>query len=133
VVGLAIRDLCSRAMPAGIATSQLTSWGVGAVGLLGLGMVPFQGWVTPSPDQALILVGAMAFGTGGYWAITAGTRLGEASVVAPFRYSRLIFVMVISLTVFAEYPDTLTLWGAALIIGSGLYAFARERMRARRA
>ena len=131
VIGLATRDLCSRAIPAGIATSQLASWGVASVGLLGAAMIPFQGWVTPSGPQSLMLLGAMAFGTAGYWAITAGTRVGEASVVAPFRYVRLVFVMVISLVVFAEYPDRLTLAGAALIIASGLYAFARERLRRR--
>ena len=129
VIGLSVRDLCSRAMPQGIATSQLTSWGAGAVGLLGAAMIPFQGWVTPSAPQSLMLLGAMAFGTAGYWAITAGTRMGEASVVAPFRYARLVFVMVISLVVFAEYPDRLTQIGAALIIASGLYAFARESFR----
>ena len=133
VAGLSVRDLCSRVIPAGIATAQLTSWGVASVGLLGLVMVPFQGWVTPDGHQSLSLLGAMAFGTAGYWAITAGTRVGEASVVAPFRYSRLLFVMVISLLVFAEYPDRMTLIGAALIIGSGLYSFLRERQRARAA
>jgi drug/metabolite transporter (DMT)-like permease len=51
------------------------------------------------------------------------------SVVAPFRYTRLVFGIAIGVAVFAEVPDMLTLLGAAVIIGSGLYSFARERAR----
>ena len=61
------------------------------------------------------------------WAITEAMRLGEVSVVTPFRYSRLLFALMIGVLVFGERPDALTLTGAALIIGSGLYALARER------
>jgi drug/metabolite transporter (DMT)-like permease len=53
------------------------------------------------------------------------------SVVAPFRYSRLVFSMSLGVVFLAERPDALTLVGAALIVASGLYAFARERARKR--
>ena len=52
-------------------------------------------------------------------------------MVSPFRYSRLIFAILLGAIAFAEFPDRLTLLGAAIIIGSGLYSFARERARAR--
>ena len=58
-------------------------------------------------------------------------RRGEVSVTTPFRYSRLVFALIIGVTVFGERPDVWTLTGATLIIGSGLYTFARERMRGR--
>jgi drug/metabolite transporter (DMT)-like permease len=73
----------------------------------------------------------MLLGTTGYWALTKASRLGELSVITPFRYSRLVFAMVIGALVFSEKPDVITLSGAALIIGSGLYTFARERFRKR--
>ena len=79
----------------------------------------------------LLLLGAVAFGTADFWAITAATRTGEVSVVSPFRYARLVFAILIAIAFFGEYPDAATLAGAALIIGSGLYAFARERQRKR--
>ena len=59
--------------------------------------------------------------------LTEATRVGELSAVMPFRYSRLLFALVLGVLVFAERPDAPTYLGAALIIGSGLYAFARER------
>jgi drug/metabolite transporter (DMT)-like permease len=66
-----------------------------------------------------------------YWAITAAMRVGEVSAVAPFRYTRLLFALVIAALAFGERPDALTLLGAAIVIASGLYMFLRERRMAR--
>ncbi len=132
VAGLTLRDLASRAIPAVVTTAQVSAWGLMAVTLLGVIMMLWSGEVQAvSHCQALVLLGAVAFGTGGYWAITAATRTGEVSVVAPFRYTRLVFAIVIGALVFGEWPDGLTYLGAGLIIASGLYSFARERARKR--
>lgn len=132
VAGLALRDLAARAIPRACSDAQVSCWGLMAVALLGVLMMIGEGDVrVPTYWQSAILFGALAFGTAGYWAITAATRTGEVSVVAPFRYSRLIFAILIGTFVFAEIPDVITLSGAALIIGSGLYSFARERARKR--
>jgi drug/metabolite transporter (DMT)-like permease len=113
-----------------VSTSQVSAWGVAAVAVLGAGMTAFQTPVLPDLGQGLMLLGALIFGTAGYWVITSATRTGEVSVVSPFRYARLIFAIAIGLVFFAEIPDRLTLLGATIIIGSGLYSFARERARA---
>ncbi|WP_309667194.1 DMT family transporter [Tabrizicola sp.] len=132
VAGLTLRDLASRRIPQAVTTAQVSAWGLMAVTLLGVMMMAASGEVQAvTPWQAMVLVGAVAFGTAGYWAITAATRTGEISVVAPFRYTRLIFAIVIGALVFGEWPDGLTYLGASLIIGSGLYSFARERARKR--
>lgn len=132
VAGLALRDLASRAIPAEVTTAQVSAWGLMAVTLLGVIMMLASGEVQPvSGWQGLVLLGAVAFGTAGYWAITAATRTGEVSVVAPFRYTRLLFAIVIGALVFGEWPDGMTYLGAGLIIASGLYSFARERARKR--
>lgn len=132
VAGLALRDLASRAIPAEYSDAQVSAWGLAAVMLLGVMMMAGSGQAQlPGPGQAALLLGMLIFGTAGYWAITAATRIGEVAVVAPFRYSRLVFAILIGAFVFAEPPDALTLCGAALIIASGLYSFARERVRKR--
>ncbi|MCX7287529.1 MAG: DMT family transporter [Rhodobacterales bacterium] len=132
VAGMSVRDLAARAIPARVTTAQVSAWGLMAVAILGAGMLGVTGGARAvSGIEATILLGAAAFGTAGYWAITAATRTGEVSVVAPFRYSRLIFSMSLGVIFLAERPDALTLVGAALIVGSGLYAFARERARKR--
>ena len=133
VAGLGLRDLATRAVPATTSTSQLSTWGVISVALLGGVMTLFQTPQTPDLWQSTLLFGAILFGSAGYWAITSASRTGEVSVVSPFRYSRLICAILIGATVFKEYPDRLTLLGAAIIIGSGLYSFARERALSRTA
>jgi drug/metabolite transporter (DMT)-like permease len=132
VAGIVVRDLAARAIPARISTAQVSAWGLMSVTVLGLGMIAATGEVRGvTGTEALVLLGAVVFGTAGYWAVTAATRTGEVSVVAPFRYSRLVFSMGIGVVFLAERPDTLTLVGAAVIVASGLYAFARERARKR--
>jgi drug/metabolite transporter (DMT)-like permease len=72
-------------------------------------------------------VGASFCAIFGYWGITAAMRLGEISAIAPFRYVRLVFALIIGIGVFSERPDAATYSGAALIISSGIYSFWRER------
>ena len=132
VAGMSLRDLASRAIPAHVTTAQVSAWGLMAVSVRGAGMGAGTGGGRPvSGGAGIFLRGAVIFGTAGYWAVTSATRTGEVSVVAPFRYSRLVFSMSLGIVFLAERPDALTLLGAGLIVASGLYAFARERARKR--
>lgn len=132
VAGIGLRDLATRRISVAASTNQISAWGLMAVALLGALMMAATGDVVrPEPAQVGFLAGVLIFGTAGYWAVTAATRQAEISVVAPFRYMRLLFALIVAVTVFSERPDIVTLSGAALIIGSGLYAFARERARQR--
>ena len=134
VVGLAARDLFTRRIPGRIDTMLLTSWGFLAVALVGAAQLWLTGGaMRPSGPDALLLLGALAFGGVGYWLLTASTRLGELSAIMPFRYARLLFALGIGVLLFAERPDAWTLLGAAVIVGSGTYTFTRERARARAA
>ena len=56
-------------------------------------------------------------------------RLGEVSVVAPFRYSRIVFALVVGALVFGESPSALTLAGATIIVAAGVYTILREARR----
>lgn len=133
VAGLVLRDLSSRLIPGESSTAQVSAWGLLAVILLG-GLMMLQGGAAmPTAGQSGVLLGAVIFGTAGYWAVVAASRTGEVSVVAPFRYARLIFAILIGTLYFGEPLDALTLAGSVLIIASGLYAFARERALKRKA
>lgn len=131
VAGLVVRDLSSRLIPKESSTAQVSAWGLLAVVALGAMMMVQGGAVMPSGGQSMVLLGAVIFGTAGYWAVVAASRTGEVSVVAPFRYARLIFAILIGTLYFHEGLDRLTIAGSVLIIASGLYAFARERRRKR--
>jgi drug/metabolite transporter (DMT)-like permease len=80
----------------------------------------------PSGLGLLQLAGGTVFGTAGYHALTYAMRTGEVSAVTPFRYTRLIFAMVLAMVLFRERPDLATWIGAALVVGSGLFALTRR-------
>lgn len=127
VVGLSVRDIATRRIRTNVTTAQLTAWGFGAVIISGLctlhlGPPPSM----PTPQIWVELLGALIFGMIGYALLTISTREGDLSVVAPFRYSRAVFALIIGVLVFSEKIDQTMMIGAALIIGSGLYSLARE-------
>jgi len=96
-------------------------------------LLALSDWTWPSGGTWLLLA---AIGTTGalsqYWWIM-GFRAGEASAIAPFDYSRLLFTCLFGLAFFGEVPDAWTLAGAGLIVASTIYIARREaRMAARR-
>ncbi|KAJ56608.1 membrane protein [Actibacterium mucosum KCTC 23349] len=133
VLGLAVRDLATRAAPPEVSAVQMSTFGFGlivppsAILMVATG----QDYVAVTPDLALLLSISVVVGVAGYYAIVAAMRQGDVAVVTPFRYSRLLFAMALGIIVFGERPDTATYLGAAVIIGSGLYTLARERARIR--
>lgn len=132
VAGLGLRDLATRRIPSSVSTMQLAVWGYVAVTLLGAGMMAVTGgWTTLNGPETLAMLGAMACGLAAYWSLIEASRIGEVSAITPFRYSRLIFGLLIGIIVFGERPDFWTWVGAAVILGAGLYTFARERARNR--
>ncbi|MCZ0812128.1 MAG: DMT family transporter [Pseudomonadota bacterium] len=134
VIGLALRDLATRAVPRSVTSMQLSSYGFATTVPAGAVLIWLSGGAV-SPDAANWRdIGlALLLGVGAYYAIVAAMRFGEVSFVTPFRYTRLVFALVIGVTVFGERPDALTLTGAAIIIGSGLYTLLREQRLHRRA
>jgi drug/metabolite transporter (DMT)-like permease len=93
-------------------------------------MVPFV-WETPS-WRVVALGGFIAcVSTTAQWLVVMGYRRANASVLAPFSYTQLVWSSIAGFVLFAMVPDALTLAGAAVIIGSGLYTAHRERIVAR--
>lgn len=134
VIGLAIRDLATRAIPSQISSMQLSCYAFGVMVPTGAVVLAFQGGAAmPSPLGWAFVLGALIFGVLGYYFIVGAMRIGEIAAVTPFRYARLLFALVIGMTLLGERPDIWTLIGAAIIIASGLYTLIREQRLARRA
>lgn len=128
VLGLGARDLASRKLPARISTPFAVAWSMVPLVALGLVMMAFQGgWRPIAADAGLFMAGYIAMTAAAVALITVAMRRGEVSAVAPFRYSRIVFGLVIAVAAFGETVDAVTIAGALLIAGSGLYAFWRER------
>lgn len=135
VLAIAARDLLTRLVDTTVSSAVVSFQAFASLILAGgllLAVTPGEATIIDG-RQALMMLGGIAFGVAGYYAIVVATRIGDASAITPFRYSRLLFSILVGVLVFGERPDALTLAGAALIIGSGLYTFVRERRLARRA
>jgi drug/metabolite transporter (DMT)-like permease len=91
-------------------------------------LVPFF-WVTPSWHVVMLGVLIGLASTAGQWIVVLAFRYADASVLAPFSYSQLVWVSTLGFMVFGEVPDAWTIVGAAFIVGSGLYTAHRERVR----
>ena len=101
---------------------------VQAVVTMGL-LAPFTylQWVTPTAWEWFMLFLMGASGAGGGWAQILAYREGDASVVTPLDYTRLLFSAVLGFLAFAEIPTLWTLLGIAIIVGSQLMAMRYER------
>jgi drug/metabolite transporter (DMT)-like permease len=87
--------------------------------------LPFA-WVTPDLLGVVMLVATgLLLGAGMYLQVYAFV-LGEAAVVAPFRYFILLWAIFYGFMIFGDIPSQSTLLGAAIIVASGLYIFFRE-------
>lgn len=127
LLGFAGRDLATRAAPKGLSNRQLGALGFAMLALAGAILLAVTGGAqVPSATGLLQLAGGTLFGMAGYHALTYAMRTGEVSAVTPFRYTRLIFAMVLAMVLFHERPDLATWIGAALVVGSGIFALSRR-------
>lgn len=109
-------------------SSQTTLFYSNLVGALAmLPVMPFV-WTAPREPLVIILMIALgAFGSLGHGLLIAAHRLAPASVLAPFIYTQLVWVIAFGYLVFAHAPTGWTLAGSAIVIASGLYILYRER------
>jgi drug/metabolite transporter (DMT)-like permease len=95
--------------------------------LVMLPIVPFV-WQTPANWKIVaLLVMTGLLGSVGHYFLIAGHKLAPASVLAPFIYTQLVWVVILGYLVFDHVPNAWTMAGAAMVIGSGLYMLSRER------
>ncbi len=128
MLGLAARDLFTRSLTVTLTGPQLATHTFALIVPAGWLLTLFQGQSPVMPDvgQSMVLLAAVAVGMIAYLAIVAATRTGNAGIISSFRYSRMIFALIIGYLVFAERPDQATIIGATIIIASGIYTLWRE-------
>jgi drug/metabolite transporter (DMT)-like permease len=96
--------------------------------LFGLMTLPF-GWVWPDAPTALALVAMGILGGIGQIFLTTGYRYAEASVIAPFEYTTIIWAVSIGWIAFGDLPDGYGVIGGLIVIGSGFLVIRDERAR----
>lgn len=125
----AISAIAARILARTDSTQQMMFW---LMLLMALGATALAApeWVGVDPGHLLLLCGLAVSGFFGQLAITEAFSHGEASVVAPFEYSALAWGVAIDWLMWSTLPDSYTLIGAAIIIGSGLYLIRHEKSHA---
>jgi drug/metabolite transporter (DMT)-like permease len=90
-------------------------------------VLPFA-WTTPQSILIVaLMVGLGLFGSIGHYLLIAAHRLAPASLLAPFIYSQLVWVILFGYLVFSHVPTAWTLAGSTIVVASGLYVLYRER------
>ena len=129
-----IRDLSSSRISARVSSVTVSVWSSLAVTLTGLAGAMVEGWQPMTLHETGIVTFSAAFLVVGYLTAVGSMRVGDIAVIAPFRYTALLWAIVLGYMLFGTHPDLLTMVGSALVVASGVYSFWREaRLRARAA
>jgi len=127
---MSVRDLLTRRIGTQVPSTIITLATAVAVTLLSGTASLVEGWQPFGAFELALLALASIFLAGGYYGIVIGMRHGEMSVIGPFRYSGLLWALVIGFLVWGDLPNALAWIGIALLAGSGLYVVYGERKRA---
>lgn len=109
-------------------TTLLYSALVGTIAVSAVG--PFN-WTPPDAPAWALLVFAGLLGSCAHFALIKALEFGEASRLQPYGYTLMIWAAVLGFIVFGQFPDAFTVGGAVIVAASGVYAFSRERLRAK--
>lgn len=121
-LGFAGRDLATRAASPKLSNAQLGFYGflvLIAAGFM-LSLISDQPFQTDAPSLLKVLAATLT-GVIAYSSLTVAMRNGAVSVVTPFRYSRVIFALLLGMFIFGERPDLFTLLGTTIVVASGIY------------
>jgi len=98
------------------------------VGVVALILLPWF-WLPLDVTQIVWLVALSLLAVGGHYFITMAFASDDASLVAPFEYTALIWAIMFDFVVWSTTPSATTIGGATIIVGSGLYIVHRERLQ----
>lgn len=124
------RDLATRFIPNTMPSIAITFITAVVVTLAGAALGLTEQWLVPSAIVIVQLSGAAALALIGYWSMIEAMRTAEVSAIAPFRYSVVLWAMILGFLAFNEVPSLWTLAGSAIVISAGLYTWHRERILA---
>ncbi|MGY6412142.1 MAG: DMT family transporter [Alkalilacustris sp.] len=133
-----LRDIVTRQMSAGLpsvtvalAASATVTVAFGLASIFGGGGVWPGGWVMPTGTMLAVLAGAAVFVIAGYMLAVSVMRRGEIGFIAPFRYTSLLWALLLGWLVFGDWPEPLTLLGAGIVVATGSFTLWRSgRLRA---
>lgn len=132
VAFVVLRDLATRQLPASVPSTTVALFSALSVTVVCAGLSLREPWVAVPLHAMWLIPTASACVVIGYIFIIRVMRVGEVGFTTPFRYTSLVWAMILGWVFFQEWPDLLTLLGAAIVVASGVFTLVREA-RLRRA
>jgi drug/metabolite transporter (DMT)-like permease len=126
---VAVRDLFTRTIGAGVSSSAITVTSACMVAASGVAVSAFGAWRPPGLFELACVFAAGFVVIGGNLMMVVASRDAEVSVVQPYRYAIIPLGILAGFFVWGETPDLLSALGMAIIVGAGLYTFHREVVR----
>lgn len=126
-----LRDLSTRRLSPGTPSLSVALVGAVAITLMGGMVSATSDWVPLEVYHYKAIAAASLFIIFGYTLSVMVMRIGEIAVVTPFRYTAMVWAILLGYLVFGDIPGPLTLVGSAIVVGMGIYTFYRERQLAR--
>ena len=126
-IGMALRDIATKLVRENFSTLLLSFYSCFLFIFSGSILLIIKGDPSvPSLENIFILTAMIVAGCLGFFFMTEAVRLGDMSVVIPFRYTRLLFSMAAGILILGEQVNAIMLIGSAFTILSGLYIWHRE-------
>jgi len=125
-----VRDLITRRIARSETTVSMLFVTTTVVMLAGLATVPL-GWAPLDTADLWTFAASGVLVAGAHYLMIEAFRHGEAALVAPFKYSTMVWAVLFGYLFFGDLPDTWTLAGAAVVVFAGLYVLHRETRRGR--
>ena len=132
VAAVTARDLITRNVSGAVPSLTVTLVSSALVTVFAGVWSMGQEWVAMTPRLTGLVLLATAFIIGAYLCSVMVMRVGDVGFIAPFRYTGLVWALVLGFVVFGEWPSALTLLGAAIIVATGVFSLWREARLARR-
>ena len=128
VMGMAMRDIGSRLAAKHHSSVRLAIFGTMAQTIAGIVFMLFEPAPSWPPMIAWVyLFGMISLASFAIILVTKAMRIGEVSAVSPFRYTRLLFVILAGVIIFGDSLDNFTILGSVIILLAGLYIWQREQ------
>ena len=93
--------------------------------LVSIVILPFV-WITPTPLHLVYYISAGVVGAAGQLLMTYAMKFAPAAVVTPFEYTSIIWAVLFDLLIWGVLPSLTTVFGAGIVIMTGLYIWHRE-------
>jgi drug/metabolite transporter (DMT)-like permease len=124
-IGYALSAITGRVLTRTDTNQSMVLWLMVFIGF-GSGILAIPSWQAFRPEHLWIIAALGLSGSIGQWAITEAFRQGEASFIAPFEYTALVWGVLLDRLIWKTSPEAVTIAGASVIIASGVYLVRRE-------